>query len=89
MSVHITPDALEVLRRSIEMAGITDGGVRLRPAGGEIRPRFASGPEEGDEIVEAEGVRVFVDPRITAETPDVEIGVTAEHETLVVRPVRA
>jgi len=78
-----------VIRRSLELAGAdaSEVGVRLRPAGGAIRPRFASEPEPTDVVVEQDGVRVFVAQTILEGRDDVEIGVTAEHETLVVRPV--
>jgi hypothetical protein len=60
-------------------------GVRLRMAGGALRPRFASEPEPTDVVIESEGIRVFVAESIAH--GDVEIGVTSEHDELVVRPV--
>lgn len=86
MAIHITPGAVEVMRRSLELSGDDEIGVRLRRAGGEIRPRFASEPAPDDVVIEAEGLRVFVDAGIAAEHPDLEIAVTEEHDTLVVRP---
>jgi hypothetical protein len=63
-------------------------GVRLRIAGGAVRPQFVPGPSEGDETVEADGVRVFVARAILdANGGDVEIDVTPEHETLTVGPL--
>jgi hypothetical protein len=63
-------------------------GVRLRIAGGAVRPRFVPGAEEGDETVEAGGIRVFIARTILdANGGDVEIDVTPEHETLTVRPL--
>jgi hypothetical protein len=63
-------------------------GVRLRVAGGAVRPRFVPGAEEGDETVEAGGLRVFVAREILdANGGDVEIDVTPEHESLTVRPL--
>jgi hypothetical protein len=62
-------------------------GVRLRIAGGQVRPRFVPAPEEGDEIVETEGIRVFVARSIVEQHGDVEIGVTPEHGQLVVSRV--
>jgi hypothetical protein len=61
--------------------------VRLRIAGGSIRSRFAPGPEEGDEVLEADGIRVFVARGIVESAPDVEIDITAEHAELIVRKV--
>lgn len=88
MSVHITTAAVGVIRRSLELAKLDPGesGVRLRIAGGEVRPRFARAPGADDEVVEVEGIRVFIAPEIVARHPDVEIGVSEEHETLLVRP---
>ena len=63
-------------------------GVRVRIAGGAVRPQFVPGPAEGDETIEADGVRVFVARAILdANGGDVEIDVTPEHEQLVVRPM--
>jgi Fe-S cluster assembly iron-binding protein IscA len=88
MGVRITEQALDVIRRSLAQGGYdpAEVGVRLRVAGGAVRPRFAPGPEEGDETVEADGVRVFVDARIASSAPTVEIDLSSEHETLIVRP---
>lgn len=88
MGVTLTPEAVEVIRRSLELAGAdTDElGVRLRVAGGQVRPRFAPAPEPGDVVVEAGDVRVFVERSVAESHPEVEIAVSAEHDTLVVRP---
>jgi Fe-S cluster assembly iron-binding protein IscA len=81
--IRITPEAMAVIRRSLEMAA-ADAGVRLRMAGGIVRPRFASEPEPDDVVIEQDGVRVFVAASI-ADRGDVVIDVTPEHDTLVVR----
>ena len=63
-------------------------GVRLRIAGGAVRPRFVPGPEDGDETVDADGIRVFVAKAILdANGGAVEVDVTPEHEQLTVRPL--
>ena len=87
MSVRVTPEAVDVIRRSLEIAGADpkEMGVRLRMAGGQIRPRFVAEAEAGDIVVEEAGVRVFVAASLV--DGDVEIAVTPEHETLVIRPV--
>jgi Fe-S cluster assembly iron-binding protein IscA len=89
LSVRITPEALAVVRRSLELSGSDPSqvGVRLRAAGGAIRPRFASEPEPTDVVVEEEGIRVFIARSIIESDDDVEIAVTPEHDQLVVRPV--
>ncbi|HVL81912.1 MAG TPA: iron-sulfur cluster biosynthesis family protein [Actinomycetota bacterium] len=87
MAVHVTDAAADVIRRSLQQAEALpeDVGVRLRVAGGQVRPRFAPAPEPTDEVVELEGVRVFVDRQIADSAPEVTIDVSDEHETLVVR----
>jgi hypothetical protein len=65
-------------------------GVRLRVAGGQIRPRFQPEPSDGDVVVEIDGARVFVAAEIVSQHgPDLEIDVTLEHDHLTVRPVRS
>ena len=56
-------------------------------AGGAVRPRFAPQPGETDEVVDADGVRVFVSRSIVDLHESIEIAVTPEHEQLIVRPV--
>ncbi len=59
--------------------------MRLRIAGGQVRPRFQPAPEPTDEVVEVEGIRVFVSRPIVDEHGDVEVDVTPEHGQLIVR----
>lgn len=61
--------------------------MRLRVAGGEVRPRFAQQPEPDDEVLEVEGLRVFVARSVTAEHGLVEVAVAPEHDQLIVRPL--
>lgn len=84
---RITDRALEVIRRSLELADAdpAEVGVRLRMAGGQVRPRFVPAPEPDDEVIETGGIRVFIAASIVAEG-EVEVDVTPEHETLEVRP---
>jgi len=56
-------------------------------AGGAVRPRFSPSPGDTDEVVDADGVRVFVSRSIVDLHESIEIGVTTEHEQLIVRPV--
>lgn len=93
MSVEITPEAVAVLKRSLEMAGPAGPsatGVRLRSVrglggGAEIQIELADGPNEGESLVEAEGVEVYVDPSVTDLFPDAVVAVEPQHETVVVR----
>lgn len=89
MTVRITPEALVVIRRSLELAGAdpAEMAVRVRVAGGAVRSRFVTDPEPTDVIVEADGIRVFVAEDLA--TNDVEIAVTDDHDQLTVRPLRS
>jgi iron-sulfur cluster assembly protein len=84
----LTAAAVEVIKHSLELAKVDPSkvGVRLRVAGGEVRPRFVEGPQDGDETVDAEGIRVFIAKTIIDELGDVIVDVTAEHGRLTVRP---
>lgn len=93
MEVSMTDEAVEVLIRSLDMAGIdrSSGGVRLHVAralggGGDVQVELAEGPEPGDELVETAGVRLFVDPTLLEAVPDPVVTVEPMHEQVVVRP---
>ncbi|MDP9067465.1 MAG: hypothetical protein M3N53_03815 [Actinomycetota bacterium] len=94
MSIEITPDAAQVLRRSLRMvdtSAVPDAGVRLRAAKGlgggtEIQVELADGPSPGETVVEQEGVRIFVDPSVTDLYSDAVVALEPQHETVVVRP---
>jgi Fe-S cluster assembly iron-binding protein IscA len=93
MEIEITEEAVEVLRRSLELGNVdaATGGVRLRTAralggGVDVQVELADGPLEGESIVERDGVRVFVDPGLTEAVPDPVLAVEPQHETVVVRP---
>ena len=93
MALQMTPEAKEVLTRSLELAGIDParGGIRLRAArglggGADVQVELADGPDEGEDIVEIEGLRLFVDPGLDDAVPDPVIAVEPQHETVVVRP---
>lgn len=83
--IRVTPEAVAVIKRSLELASAdpSEVGVRLRRAGGQVRPRFADDPHPDDEVIEVEGVRIFVERALATE--DVEIAVSPEHDTLIVR----
>lgn len=89
MSVRITPEAVSVIRHSLELAGADPGemAVRLRSAGGAIRPRFVADGEPTDVLAEVEGIRVFLAADLV--DGDVEVAVTDEHDQLTVRPLRS
>jgi Fe-S cluster assembly iron-binding protein IscA len=92
MSIEITDDAVEVLRRSLALGNVGEGGgVRLRGARGlgggfDIQVELADGPLEGEHLVEKDGVKVFVDPEVTTNIPNAVVALEPQHETIVVRP---
>jgi Fe-S cluster assembly iron-binding protein IscA len=92
MSIEITDDAVEVLRRSLQLGSVGEGGgIRLRAARGlgggvDIQVELADGPLEGETVVDKDGVKVFVDPEVTSTIPDAIVAVEPQHETVVVRP---
>jgi Fe-S cluster assembly iron-binding protein IscA len=92
MTVEITDEAVEVLRRSLALGGVGEGGgVRLRGARGlgggiDIQVELADGPLEGEAVVEKDGVRLFVDPQVTDAIPEALVAVEPQHEVIVVRP---
>lgn len=76
-----------MIRNSLEVAKAdpSEVGVRLRIAGGEVRPHFVAEPFGDDEVAEIEGMRVFVARAIVDELGDVVVDATAEHGNLTVR----
>ncbi|MDQ3986978.1 MAG: hypothetical protein M3280_10860 [Actinomycetota bacterium] len=93
MGIEVTPEAIEVLRRSLEFAGMdaSAGGVRLRGARGlgggfDVQVELAEGPLQGEEEIERAGVRIFVDPEITRAIPEAVVALEPQHEIVVVRP---
>lgn len=93
MDIEITDEAVEVLRRSLQLGNVdtTTGGVRLRAAralggGVDVQVELADGPLEGESVVEKDGIKVFVDPGLTDAVNDPVLTVEPQHENLVVRP---
>jgi Fe-S cluster assembly iron-binding protein IscA len=93
VSIEVTDEAVEVLRRSLELGNVdtSRGGVRLRGARGlgggmDIQVELADGPHEEERVIEREGVRIFVDPEVTNAIPDAVVAVEPQHEVVVVRP---
>jgi Fe-S cluster assembly iron-binding protein IscA len=91
--IQVTEEAIDVLRRSLELGGVDPaaGGVRLRAARGlggglDVQVELAEGPLEGETTVEASDVRLFVDAGVTEAIPNAVITVEPQHETIVVRP---
>jgi Fe-S cluster assembly iron-binding protein IscA len=93
MAVEVTEEAAQVLRNSLELAGVdpTTGGARLHAARGlgggvNVQVELASGAEAGDEVIETEGIRIFIDPSVTQAIPKAIVAVEPQHDRIVVRP---
>jgi Fe-S cluster assembly iron-binding protein IscA len=93
MPIHVTTEAIEVLKRSLELGGVDriSGGVRLRAAHGlgggvDVQIELAEGPLEGETTVDTDGIRLFIDPGLTEAIPDAVVAVEPQHDMVVVRP---
>jgi Fe-S cluster assembly iron-binding protein IscA len=92
VSIEVTSEAAEVLRRSLDMSHVDphSGGIRLRGSvalggGFDVQVELAESPDEGEEVVEARGVRLFVGPDITDAFPRAIVALEPQHEVVVVR----
>lgn len=93
MPIKVTEEAIEVLKRSLELGNVNrdTGGVRLRAAHGlggglDVQVELADGPLEGEATVTTDGLRLFVDPGLTEAIPDAVVAVEPQHDMVVVRP---
>ena len=94
MGMRITPEAIAVLRRSLEMASVdasSEAGVRLRGTrglggGSEVQVELAAGPGDGEQHLRCDGINVYVDHSVTELYPDAVVALEPQHETIVVRP---
>ena len=93
MPIQVTEEAVEVLKRSLTLGGVDSGsgGVRLRAAHGlgggiDVQIELADGPLEGETTVNADGIRLFIDPGVTKAIPDAVVAVEPQHDMVVVRP---
>jgi Fe-S cluster assembly iron-binding protein IscA len=91
VGIEVTDDAVAVLRRSIETGiGPRPAGIRLRAAralggGVDVQVELAEGPSEGETVVEAKGITLFVDPDVQRAIPDAILTVEPQHDIVVVR----
>ena len=93
MAIEVTDEAVEILRRSLELGGVDlkTGGARLRAATGlgggvDIQVELADGPLEGETEIAAGGIRIFVDPAVLEAIPNPVVAVEPQHDLVVVRP---
>jgi hypothetical protein len=59
--------------------------VRLRIAGGVVRPHFVAAASPDDEVVDGDGFRLFVARAIVDQHADLVVDATEEHGNLIVR----
>ena len=93
MSIQVTDEAAEVLRRSLELGNVDpgSGGIRLRGARGlgggfDIQVELADGPLEGETTHEHDGLRLFIDPAISEAIPEAIVALEPQHEIVTVLP---
>jgi Fe-S cluster assembly iron-binding protein IscA len=93
MPVEVTEEAVHVLRNSLELAGVdtTTGGARLHAARGlgggiNVQVELASEAAGEDEVIVADGIRIFIDPSVTQAIPNAIVAVEPQHDRIVVRP---
>jgi hypothetical protein len=91
--MEITEEAVELLRRSLDLAGIdpSSGGVRLRGSralggGYDVQVELADERLDDEELVEVSGLRLFVDPEVARAMPKPVVTVDPQHDTIVIRP---
>jgi Fe-S cluster assembly iron-binding protein IscA len=91
--LEVTDEAIDVLKRSMALAGLDPkiAGVRLRPAhglggGADVQIEFAESPAENEQIFEAGDIRLFVDRALFEAVPEPLLVVEPQHETVAVRP---
>lgn len=93
MAIEVTGEAVEMLARSLELGGVDreTGGVRLRAArslggGVVLQVELAEGHTVGEELIEKDGVRIFIDPTVTEAYPDAVVVLDPEHDRIAIRP---
>lgn len=92
MEVEVTPEARDVLRSSLRLAGGSGAsGIRLRAARGlgggtDVQVELAAEPLPDEVVVEEEGFRIFIDPDVLQAVPNPVVAVEPQHEVVVVRP---
>lgn len=93
MPVTVTPEAIELLKNSLELAkhdpdriGVRLRGARALGGGFQVQVEFAAAPDPSDEVVAQEGIRLFVAPEVLEAYPDALVTVEPMHDIVTVRP---
>lgn len=89
VDIEVTPAAVEVLTRSLELMG--GRGIRLRLSrglgGGEsVQVEVAAGPGPGDRTAEVSGLLFYVEPEVLSVVPRPLVALEPQHEKVTVRP---
>lgn len=81
--LEVSESAMEVLERAHSAAARFNPAARVRVyrRGGSIETGFADSPEEGDAVLEVNGLPIFVEEGISG-----TLDVSAEHDRLIVLP---
>jgi Fe-S cluster assembly iron-binding protein IscA len=93
VSITVTAEARDLLKRSLQLAGLTGAGAgaRLRASRGlggglEVRVELADAPRPGEDVLQAGDVTLYVDPEVHRALPGAIVAVEPQHSTVVVRP---
>jgi Fe-S cluster assembly iron-binding protein IscA len=63
----ISESAVEVIKLVLVGGDSPEGsGLRIAPAGEGLQASITEQPNEGDEVIEESGVRVFLEPQVAA-----------------------
>ncbi|MGA9859570.1 MAG: iron-sulfur cluster biosynthesis family protein [Solirubrobacteraceae bacterium] len=92
----LSSDATEAIEQILEAPEVPDGGgLRIAPsgpsadgdgpAGGGLQLSVAAEPDTGDEVIEDQGARVFVDGDVSPFLDDKQLDVAVDGETLQFR----
>ncbi|MDP9223960.1 MAG: iron-sulfur cluster biosynthesis family protein [Actinomycetota bacterium] len=93
MPIEVTDEAVAVLRQSLELARVDArvGGARLHAAralggGLNVQVELADAAAPDEDVVEAGGIRIFIDPSLSAALSGLVVAVEQPHGRLIVRP---
>lgn len=82
--LSLTANAVLVIREIAVQTGTTDTGIRIAtsPAAGNGAPKLeieiTDGPKSADQVVEADGARVFLDPDASTALDDKWLDATVQ-----------
>ena len=76
--LELTDDAVKEIKELTESGGLRFVGKPIEDGGFEFEPSLADEPEDGDQVVEREGARVFLDA-LAAERLDDQILEISSH----------